>query len=106
MQVVALGQEFGRNDTAKLGYFIVKVFTGRHEIVPIRTYGEIIIHPETTDKDLLLLIDCKVGMVGVSLPQGWGRMVELVVDGLDEFKRKETYRDGLLIALSELCVTS
>ena len=45
MQVVAPGEEFGRNDTAKLGYFIVKVFTGRHEIVPIRTYGEISIHP-------------------------------------------------------------
>ena len=42
----------------------------------------------------------------MSLRQGWGRMVELVVDGLDEFKRKETYRDGLLIALLELGVTS
>ena len=31
-------------------------------------------------------------------------MDELVVDGLYEFKRKETYRDGLLIALLELCV--
>ena len=60
LQVVAPGEEFGRNDTAKLGYFIVKVFTGRHEIVPIRKYGEISIHPETTDKDLLLLTDCKV----------------------------------------------
>ena len=45
-------------------------------------------------------------MVGVSLRQGWGRMVELVVDGLDEFKCKETYRDGLLIALLKLGVTS
>ena len=27
LQVVAPGEEFGRNDTAKLGYFIVKVFT-------------------------------------------------------------------------------
>ena len=33
-------------------------------------------------------------------------MVELVVDGLDEFKRKEIYRDGLLIALLEFGVTS
>ena len=33
-------------------------------------------------------------------------MVELVVDGLYEFKRKETYRDGLLIALLEFGVTS
>ena len=33
LQVVSPGEEFGRNDTAKLGYFIVKVFTGRHEIV-------------------------------------------------------------------------
>ena len=52
-----------------------------------------------TDKYLLLLTDCKVWMLGVSLRQGWGRRVELAVDGLDEFKRKETYRDGLLIAL-------
>ena len=29
-----------------------------------------------------------------------------LVDGLDEIKRKETYRDGLLIALLELGVTS
>ena len=35
-----------------------------------------------------------------------GRRGELVVDGLDEFKRKEAYRDGLLIALLELGVTS
>ena len=53
-----------------------------------------------------MLTDCKVWMVGVSLRQGWGRRGELVVDGLDEFKRKETYRDGLLIALLELAVTS
>ena len=66
LQVVAPGEEFGRNDTAKLGYFIVKVFTVRHEIVPIRTYGEISIHPETTDKDLLLLTDCKVGLEWMS----------------------------------------
>ena len=29
-----------------------------------------------------------------------------LVNGFDEFKRKETYRDGLLIALLELGVTS
>ena len=83
------------------------VFTVWHEIVPIRKYGEISIHPKTTDKDLLLLTDCKVWMLGVSLRQGWGRRVELAVDdGHDEFKRKEAYRDGLLIALLELGVTS
>ena len=53
-----------------------------------------------------MLTDCKVWMLGVSLRQGWGRRGELVVDGLDEFKRKEAYRDGLLIALLELGVTS
>ena len=45
-------------------------------------------------------------MLGVSLRQGWGRRVELTVDALDEFKLKEAYRDGLLIALLELGVTS
>ena len=52
------------------------------------------------------MTDCKVWMLGVSLLQGWDRRVELDVDGLDEFKRKETYRDGLLIALLEFGVTS
>jgi len=70
LHVVAQSEEFARNETAKLGYFIVKVFTGRHEIVSIRTYGEISIHPETTDNDLLLLTDSKVWMLGVSLRQG------------------------------------
>ena len=42
----------------------------------------------------------------MSLRQGWGRRVELAVDALDEFKLKEAYRDGLLIALLELGVTS
>ena len=45
-------------------------------------------------------------MLGVSLRQGWGRRFEMAIDGLDEFKRKEAYRDGLLIALLELGVTS
>ena len=45
-------------------------------------------------------------MLGVSLRQGCGRMVKLAVDGFDEFKCKEAYRDGLLIALLELGVTS
>ena len=45
LHVVAPSEEFGRNDTAKLGYFIVKVFIGRHELVTIRTYDEIILHP-------------------------------------------------------------
>ena len=31
----------------------------------IKTYGEISIHPEMTDKDLLLLTDCKVWMHGL-----------------------------------------
>jgi len=46
-----------------------------------------------------------VWMAGVSLRQGWDRRGELIVDGLDEFKSKEAYRDGLLIALLELGVT-
>ena len=59
-----------------------------------------------TDKYLLLLTDCKVWMLGVSLRQGWGRRFEMAIDGLDEFNYKGTYRDGLLIALLELGVTS
>ena len=106
LAVVGPGDEYGRNDTAKLGFFLVKVYTDRHEILPIRTYGAGKLNAGMPQVEPYQMIGEASQMLGVTLRQGWGRRVELAADGLDEFTRKEAYRDGLLMALFELGVTS
>ena len=39
LATVGPGDEFGRNDRAKLGFFLVRIYADRHEVLPIRTYG-------------------------------------------------------------------
>ncbi len=106
LATVGPGDEFGRNDTAKLGFFLVKVYSDRHEILPIRTYGAGKLDPNMPRVEPYQMVGETSQMLGVTLRRGWGRRIELAADGLDEFKRKEAYRDGLLIALLELGVTS
>ena len=98
------GDEYGRNDTAKLGFFLVRVYADRHEVLPIRTYGAGQLDEGVTVQPYQL-VGKPAHMLGVTLRRGWGRRVQLATDGLDEFQRKEAYRDGLLIALLELGVT-
>ncbi len=109
LATVGPGDEYGRNDTAKLGFYLVRVYADRHEVVPIRTYGA-----GRLDEGMSVPPYQLIGkpdrmlpthMLGVTLRRGWGRRVQLAADGLDEFQRKEAYRDGLLIALLELNVT-
>lgn len=96
--------EYGRNDVAKLGFFLVKVFEDRHEVIPIRTYGTGKLVAGLQGIDPLELTGEPSQLPGVTLRRGWARRVELAADGLDEFKRKEAYRDWLLAALLELGV--
>ncbi len=106
LATVGPGDEYGRNDTAKLGFFLVRVYADRHEILPIRTYGAGKLDAGMLQIEPYQIIGEASRMLGVTLRRGWGRRVELAADGLDEFKRKEAYRDDLLIALIELGVTS
>jgi len=106
LATVGPGDEFGRNDRAKLGFYIVRVYADGHEILPVRTYGAGKLDAGMPHVAPYQMVTATVGMLGVTLRRGWGRRVELAADGLDEFKRKEAYRDGLLIALIELGVTS
>ncbi len=110
LATVGPGDEYGRNDRPKLGFFLVRVYADRHEVLPIRTYGAgrldegMSVQPyQLIGKPTDML---PTHMLGVTLRRGWGRRVQLAADGLDEFQRKEAYRDGLLIALLELGVTS
>lgn len=106
LATVGPGDEYGRNDTAKLGFFLVRVYANRHEILPVRTYGAGQLQAGMPRVEPYRMITKPPHMLGVSLRRGWGRRVELAADGLDEFTRKQAYRDGLLIALFELGVTS
>ncbi len=106
LATVAPGDEYGRNDTAKLGFFLARVYADRHEIHPIRTYGGGQLPAGMPPVEPVQMTGKPVHMLGVSLRRGWGRRVQLAADGLDEFQRKEAYRDGLLMALFELGVTA
>lgn len=106
LATIGPGDEFGRNDTAKLGFFLVRVYTDRHEVLPIRTYGTGKPVAGKPQLEPYQIVGKSSQMLGVTLRRGWGRRVELAADGLDEFKRKEAYRDGLLISLIELGVKS
>ena len=101
---IAPGDEFGRNDVAKLGFFLVKIFSDRHEIVPVRTYGAGEYEPGISVPDAAAILVEPQRMLGMNLRQGWGKRIELAVEGLDEFRRKEAYRDELILALFELGV--
>jgi len=109
LATVGPGDEFGRNETAKLGFFLVRVYTDSHEVLPIRTYGTgklVAGNPQLEPYQIVGENSQNSQMLGATLRRGWGRRVELAADGLDEFKRKEAYRDWLLISLLELGVKS
>jgi predicted phosphodiesterase len=106
LATVAPGDEFGRDDTAKLGFFLVKVYSDRHEILPVRTFNAGKLDQGSSQFEPSKMIGEISHMLGVTLRREWGRRVELAADGLDEFNRKEAYRDGLLLALLELGVTA
>lgn len=106
LATIGPGDEFGRNDTAKLGFYLVKVYANSHKILPIRTYGAGNYEAGMPKIETYQITGETHPMLGVTLRRGWGRRIELAADGLDEFQRKEAYRDWLLAALLELGVTS
>ncbi len=106
LATIGPGDEYGRNDPAKLGFFLVRVYADRHEILPIRTYGTGKLEAGFPQVEPYRMIGKPTQMLGATLRRGWGRRVELAADGLDEFTRKEAHRDALLLALFELGVTS
>ncbi|MCP4139769.1 MAG: hypothetical protein GY755_05670 [Chloroflexi bacterium] len=102
LATVAPADEFGRNDEAKLGFVLVKVYKDGHEILPIRTYSTGGLEDGMPEIEPYQMVGQSSKMLGMTLRRGWGRRIELAADGLDEFKRKEAHRDGLLFALLEL----
>jgi 3',5'-cyclic AMP phosphodiesterase CpdA len=101
LAAIAPEREGGRDDPAKLGFFVVEVTDAGHQVRPIRTWGAIdrgTPVPDLVDSVVAADWSCPVG---VTLRHSWMAPVEFPTAGLDEFRRKTVRNDGLLPALWE-----
>ena len=105
---IAPGATYGRDDVAKLGYFIVKIYENGHVNHPLRTYGKVLEPGEALSSDATRL-ECfhsretAVAFVGVDLRDSWAGVAELPASGaVDEFERKRVRNDYSLMAIWEM----
>ncbi|GBE21121.1 MAG TPA: hypothetical protein ENH00_08995 [Actinobacteria bacterium] len=92
--------EAGRDDRAKLGFFIVDVTSDGHVVRPVRTYGCTGNEPLPVPAETSAASDwtCRIG---VTLRHDWMATVGFPTDGLDPFVRKMVRNDYPLLALQE-----
>jgi hypothetical protein len=108
MQRVAAPEdsEFGRNDSAKLGYFVVKVFAQGHAVQFARTFGAELAAGQSAASVRELAPTPKENpspLIGFDLRQNWAEISEVPPSGgLDEFDRKLARNDYPLLALIEM----
>lgn len=93
--------EGGRNDTAKLGFFVVDVDTSGHHIRPVRTMGATNVGAGLSPEVAAAVGAEWASPLGVTLLHGWMSIVDLPTAGLDEFRRKRVRNDTTLLALWE-----
>jgi 3',5'-cyclic AMP phosphodiesterase CpdA len=108
MYRVPAGVEAGRNDAAKLGYYIVDVHESGHVCHPIRTNGQILAPdaPKPAKVEILQPVHPLQNAhtsLGIDLRQPWAEVVQIQPSGgLDEFARKIVRNDYPLLALWEM----
>lgn len=102
------GDQQGRNDEPKLGYFLVRVYETGHVIENIRTYGKEL-HPGQTLSEPSLSQkksqskESSVVHVGLDMRQPWAEELEIAPSGgVDEFERKLARNDYPILALWEM----
>jgi hypothetical protein len=99
---VGPAEEYGRNDAAKLGFFVVDVFPDRHVTHFVRTQGTTR-EGATTDARASTFERAVVSPVGVYLRHAWAEEIELPYNGpLDELSRKRARNDYGLLASWDL----
>ena len=102
------GSEFGRDDRAKLGYFLVDVHEHGHVLQVIRTYGAERASGEVAQPASLVALPPRANpspRIGFDLRQNWAEICEVPPSGgLDEFDRKLVRNDYPLMALIEMGV--
>ncbi|MFA3918703.1 metallophosphoesterase family protein [Ruegeria hyattellae] len=103
------GSEFGRDDAAKLGYFVVNVYENGHVTRFVRTNGAELALGEKPAGEMLKLApeprENTSPLIGFDLRQNWAEVSEVPPSGgLDEFDRKPVRNDYHLLALQEMGV--
>lgn len=103
------GTESGRNDAAKLGYFVVNVYENGHVTKFVRTNGNELSPGESVGRDRLELApdprENSAPLIGFDLRKNWAEISEVPPSGgLDEFDRKPVRNDYHLLALQEMGV--
>jgi len=102
------GDQFGRNDEPKLGYFLVRVYEDGHVVENIRTFGRTL-EPgmQLPAPPLVIQVpqtkESPVAKVGLDMRHAWAE--ELVVapsGGVDEFERKLARNDYPVLAMWEM----
>ncbi len=100
--------ESGRNDFAKLGYFLVHVYEQGHVVQMVRTYGsqqDEKYATRTTNKRISLASprETRINPLGFDLRGEWANSRGIAPSGgLDEFDRKHVYNDYPLLGLTEM----
>jgi hypothetical protein len=97
--------EGGRDDPAKLGFFVVGITANSHLIRPIRTNGATSRGAHLSERVGLSVAEGRRSPVGVTLRHGWMSSVDFPTAGLDEFRRKTIRDDSLLPILWEARIT-
>ncbi len=100
LAAVSPGDEFGRDDSGKLGFFMVQVRARGHTINPICTYG----YSAGIKNREPVRIEPTFGTsrIGVTLRHAWAEPLHIPADGLDEFTRKQARNDTVIQALWEM----
>lgn len=108
MYKIEPGPENGRDDRAKLGYFVIKVYEHDHVAHVVRTYGRTVKEGATLPEDPEILATPHTkenthAPVGVDLRHPWAEIIEIAASGaVDEFARKRARNDYGMMALWEM----
>jgi len=101
---IAPDDQYGRDDRAKLGLFVVETQSERHRVFPVRTWGRAQAGQiETTTDSFAPGWSTRLG---VTMRHGWAASTDMTMDGLDEFVRKRARDDAPVLALWEARITN
>lgn len=102
------GDQHGRNDGAKLGYFIVRLYEHGHVAENFRSYGRLLAQGETLPPPAqavrrLHSKEAGIDWLGLDMRQPWAEELEITPSGaVDEFERKLARNDYPVLALWEM----
>lgn len=94
---VGPADEFGRNDTDRLGFCLLWPGETRHRMAWVRTGGAVTPGPAISTRPPA----CPLGL---TLRHAWDAVLDIPADGLEPFRRKQARNDLVLFATWELGV--